>query len=405
MRSQPLDLDWAPADVDIADLWARSGGQWLTAPGSPVPGGLVSGVAGVVRFLDQHGAGLAERSVADGVGVLAERAAALHLPRATGVSCGAGTHLLAASNGWIAVSLPRADDLELIPAWLQVDASSLDTWHTVAAAVADRPASEIVARGRLLGLACSVVGEAAERTDPVLVTHFGHAAPKPLAGIIVVNLASLWAGPLCADLLRQMGARVIKVESITRPDGARLRPPFFEALHVGQESVALDFGNQSDMQRLAQLLASADVVIEGSRPRALAQLGIDPSELIPRGPQVWISITAHGRAAPFADWIGFGDDAAAAGGLVTAPPPTFFADAVADPITGLIAAATAVQLLASGGRWLADVALSRAAASMTGGCRIRALGDPVRPTMRRERGGPLPLGGDTESVFRDLLRI
>lgn len=405
MRSQPLDLDWEPADVDVADLWARSGGQWLTAPGSPVPGGLVSAVAGVVRLLDQHGAGLAERSVADGVGVLAERAAALHLAPATDVSCGAGTQLIAASDGWIAVSLPRPDDLELIPAWLQVDASSLDTWRTVAVAVADRPASEIVARGRLLGLACSVVGEAAERTDPVLVTRFGHAAPKPLAGIIVINLASLWAGPLCADLLRRMGARVIKVESITRPDGARLRPAFFEALHAGQESVALDFGHPGDVQRLAQLLCRADVVIEGSRPRALAQLGIDPSELIPRGPQVWISITAHGRAEPFADWIGFGDDAAAAGGLVTGSPPAFIADAVADPITGLIAAAAAVQLLASGDRWLVDVALSRAAAAMTGGGQIPPLGNPARPTMRRGRGLPFPLGGDTQSVFRDLLRI
>jgi hypothetical protein len=405
MPSQPLDLDWAPADVDVADLWARSGGQSLTRPGSPVPTGLVSGVAGVIRYLDQHGAGLAELCAADGVGVLAERAATLHLPPASGVSCGAGTHLLEASDGWIAASLPRVDDVELIPAWLQIEASSLDSWHTVSSAAANLPAIEIVTRARLLGLACSVVGEAADRIDPVLVTPYGPAAPKAPVGIIVVNLAPLWAGPLCADVLRRVGARVIKVESMTRPDGSRLRPPFFEALHSGQESVALDFGNPRDLQRLEQLLARADVVIEGSRPRALAQLGIDMSELISVGPQVWISITAHGRAEPFAQWTGFGDDAAAAGGLVTGSPPSFIADAVADPITGLIAAAAAMQLLASGGRWLADVALSRAAASMSGGGQVPPLGDPAQPMMRRGGGRPFPLGGETESVFRDLFRI
>ncbi len=402
MRSAPLDLSWSPADVDVADLWARSGGQWLTAPGSAVPEGLVRGVAGLVRYLDAHGAGVSGLFVADGLGVIADRAAALHLPPAGLISAGTGTHLLRASDGWIAVSLPRADDVELIPAWFETESSSFDSWQTVTSAVADRRVIEIVERGRLLGLACSVVGEAAERTDPILVTRHGEGVARTLSGTTVVNLASLWAGPLCADVLRRMGARVIKVESVTRPDGARLRPEFFEALHVGQESVALDFGEPRDLERLKQLLACADVVIEGSRPRALAQLGIDVSELIWHGPQVWISITAHGRAQPFANWIGFGDDAAVAGGLVT-ERPSMIADAVADPITGLTAAAAVVQLIGQGGRWLADVALSRVAASMNdreGGA--RPLADPVPPTVRRSPGAPLPLGRDTAAVLAEL---
>ena len=104
-------------------------------------------------------------------------------------------------------------------------------------------------------------------------------------------------------------------------------------MNAGKRSVALDLTTSEGTRILARLLATADVVIEASRPRALQQLGLDADRLTSTGPQVWVSITGHGRAEPGAGWVGFGDDAAVAGGLVAcdAAGPIFCADAVADP--------------------------------------------------------------------------
>ncbi len=151
----------------------------------------------------------------------------------------------------------------------------------------------------------------------------------------MVNLASLWAGPLAADVLARIGARVINVESTARPDGARHTPRFFEALHGRCTSVALALHTDRGRDQLQALLAAADVVIEGSRPRALEQMGIDAADLVRTGPE-GVAVDHRSRPAPTrtANRVGFGDDAAAAGGLVgwIGDDPRFIADAVADPL-------------------------------------------------------------------------
>ena len=117
--------------------------------------------------------------------------------------------------------------------------------------------------------------------------------------MVVVDLSSLWAGPLCTRLLRDAGATVIKVESRVRPDGARLGPPaFFDLLNAGKEELVLDFAAQAD--ELRDLIVRADVVVEGSRPRALAQFGISAEDFLERhdGPRVWVSLTGYDRADP-----------------------------------------------------------------------------------------------------------
>ena len=149
------------------------------------------------------------------------------------------------------------------------------------------------------------------------------AAPSAgarLAGAVVVDLSSMWAGPLCARLLGLAGADVIKVETASRPDGGRAgERRFFDWLHAGHRSVVLDFRSEAGRRALAALLAAADVVIEASRPRALAQLGLAPEMIRHRAGQVWLSITGYGRGdgdGAWAERVAFGDDAAVAGGLV-----------------------------------------------------------------------------------------
>jgi crotonobetainyl-CoA:carnitine CoA-transferase CaiB-like acyl-CoA transferase len=192
------------------------------------------------------------------------------------------------------------------------------------------------------------------------------ATAVDMDGLRVVDLSSLWAGPLCTRLLREAGADVTKIESRSRPDGGRGgSPAFFDALNSGKEMVILDF--DAERSRLQDLVGRADVVVEASRPQALAQFGVDAAQFLARddGPHVWISITGYGRADPR---VAFGDDAAVGGGLVVEDDagPCFCADAVADPLTGLVAADACLSALAGGDRVLLDIPMTRVAAAFAG---------------------------------------
>jgi crotonobetainyl-CoA:carnitine CoA-transferase CaiB-like acyl-CoA transferase len=113
----------------------------------------------------------------------------------------------------------------------------------------------------------------------------------------------------------------VKVESLARPDGARGGPPpFFDLLHTGAESVALDFADARDRALLDALVASADVVLESTRPRALAQLGIDATAFVAaRAGRVWTSLTGYGREDEAPGRVAYGDDAGVAAGLASDP--------------------------------------------------------------------------------------
>jgi hypothetical protein len=320
--------------------------------------------------------------------------------------------------GAFAVSLARTSDVELIPAWLEIaDVANVAgddaTWAAVAeflVSADERRVRELVERAGLLGLPVGLAGETARQAHPVSAERFGAANPLPMQGAVVVNLGSLWAAPLAGATLAAMGARVIKVESTSRPDGARRHRRFFASLHTACESVALDLDQRSGQAQLARLLERADVVIEGSRSRALQQMGIDARQLVRDGPQVWASITGHGRDPAHALRVGFGDDAAVAGGLVgRAGPdstPVFIADAIADPITGLTVAHAIVERLASGGRWLLDVALANVVAGVAAEWQAALPMDTAALPQRRvvALGGtsPLPLGRDTHAVVREF---
>ena len=155
--------------------------------------------------------------------------------------------------------------------------------------------SALLERAALLGLPVARLGEMS--APGVVASRLGDA--PPLSGpedLLVVDLSSLWAGPLCGDLLAVPG-RVVKVESSSRPDGARRGPAsFFDLLNGAKRSVALDFNDPNQRAPLGRLVHSADVVIEASRPRRLEQLGIVAADMVASGPRLWVSITAYGRS-------------------------------------------------------------------------------------------------------------
>jgi hypothetical protein len=309
---------------------------------------------GVIERIEALGASLS----IDPLPLLAERASAAGLSRAGTTTCGGAGRLLRALDGWVAVHLPRDDDLAAVPAWLQVDVRD-GPWAAVGATVPHRTCGELVRRGRLLGLAVAALGEVPAPPEPVRAIPTGDAAPLTRPPV-VVDLSALWAGPLCTRLLADRGAEVVKVESPTRPDGARRGPPaFFDRLHRGKSQVVCDLRSPE----LRTLVEEADVVVVGSRARALDQLGLVPEEIRPR---VWLSITGYGRSV---DRVAFGDDAAVAGGLVgsDADGPVFLADAVADPLSGIASAVAVDAALHAGGRWLIDTSLSGVAAWVAAG--------------------------------------
>lgn len=370
----------APA-VHPAIAWARSGLMWLTglAGGAPqmCPAPLASCADGTLAALRIVSGGRLPAELR-GAALLGERAAIAGLARRGAISPGGGCRLLQAADGWLAANLVRDDDWLLVPAWLEATAAAWN-WETLGAAVRSRSAAMLVERARLLGLAVTPMcvppdtaprwariehGRPWQAVPPAASTGSGADRPTAPVAPLVIDLSALWAGPLCAHLLRRCGARVIKVESLRRPDGARRGPEaFFDLLNAGKASVALDFDSPQDRERLRQLCRRADIVIEASRPRALRQLGLEAEALVDAHPRLtWISITGYGRAEPQAGWIAYGDDAGVAAGLSAlmcevSGTPLVCGDAIADPLTGLHAALAALQSHRSGGGRLISLAL------------------------------------------------
>ena len=396
---------------DAVASWAASGAMSLTGrfAGKPLVGplGVAPLMGALAAHVDRLTTLLGSPVRLDGPALLGERAAIAGHGRQGEVSCGGASFLLRSADGWIAVSLARGDDWAAVPAWLDLDRSTRCPAGDVAVLstlVAQHRTPWLVERATLLGLACSGLDECTSADVPV--TERGSAAATAsLDGVTVLDLSSLWAGPLCGQILTAAGARVVKVESTRRPDGARNGPQaFFDLMHAGKQSVALDLGTRSGRDDLARLVGAADVVIEASRPRALEQMGIDAAGSRPR---VWLSITSHGRRHP--ERVGFGDDAAVAGGLVArdVDGPVFAADAAADPIAGLLAAAAVLDRLHAGGRWLIDVALANAARIAAGALPGTSLGPewsgPIAvPRARRASGTAPSLGQHTAEVLGSL---
>lgn len=327
------------------------------------------GVAWVDAALDATARQLGEEIGVDGPGLLRERRRLLGIAPMGTVSAGGSCRLLRAADRWFALNLARADDRDAIPAWLSRETDA-PIWDAVGEAAGSMVASEAVERAQLLGIPAAVAIAPDEFVgSTIAVDRSATRADRPRSSVrreptpLVVDLASLWAGPLCAKLLgAALDARVVKVEHIGRPDGARGGPPaFWHSLNGRKEERHLDFSTETGRAELAELLAQARVIVSSARPRALTHLGLDPARTAARG-AVWVSITGYGMTGPRADWVAFGDDAAVAGGVAVAAggpdAPVFVGDAVADPLAGLAAAVVAARVVEARRSGVVDVAMA-----------------------------------------------
>jgi crotonobetainyl-CoA:carnitine CoA-transferase CaiB-like acyl-CoA transferase len=175
---------------------------------------------------------------------------------------------------------------------------------------------------------------------------------RPLAGVKVVELARILAGPWAGQLLADLGAEVVKVERPGVGDDTRQwGPPFaadgaaayFHACNRGKSSVAIDLDSAEGQAQVRALVAEADVLIENFKVGGLAKYGLDFPSLAALNPGlVYCSITGFGQNGPYAGRAGYDFVIQAMGGAMSLTgepegPPQKSGVAYADMFTGLYA--------------------------------------------------------------------
>ena len=370
--------------------WAASGAMSLTGwPGEPPQwpkGDVIGRLTGTARVFGVIARQFGTDVSVDVGGLLTERAKARGSDRRGSTAVGGHCQLVRTLDSWVAINLARTSDFDLLPALTDGEVSAGSTGHDRGDDHADDAAvwqglrefarhrwgSDLTAAAQLLGIPVGHLGIAPVANElPWTITRLGEAVRPGPRFPMIVDFSALWSGPLCAQLLGRCGAHVVKVEDVNRPDAARQGDPrMFDELHGGHDQLMLDFGSPTDRRALRTLVDSADVVIEASRPRALAALGLRPEQFLrARAGRTWVSITGYGRSGSRSNWVAFGDDAAVAGGLVgrSGGRPVFCADAIADPVSGLLAATGTLASIAHGGGHLIDCSMQKSSAFVAGG--------------------------------------
>src|SRR5688572_23541053 len=131
-------------------------------------------------------------------------------------------------------------------------------------------------------------------------------AKGPLAGVTVIDLSRILAGPYCTMMMAELGARVIKVEPPKGGDDARAYGPFvegrsmyFASVNRGKESIALDLKLDADRAIFEKLLAKADVIVENFRPGTMEKLGYGWEQLHPKYPKlIYAAASGFGHTGP-----------------------------------------------------------------------------------------------------------
>ncbi|MFC9672241.1 MULTISPECIES: CaiB/BaiF CoA transferase family protein [unclassified Streptomyces] len=173
-------------------------------------------------------------------------------------------------------------------------------------------------------------------------------APAPLQGLRVLDLATLFAGPLAATMLADFGADVIKVEHPRKPDPSRGHGPskdgvglWWKLLGRNKRNITLDLSTPGGREILLKLVADADVLIENFRPGTLEKWNLGWEELNAANPRLVLTrVTAFGQFGPYSPRPGFGTLAEAMSGFAALTgepdgPPTLPPFGLADSIAAL----------------------------------------------------------------------
>ncbi|WP_369168644.1 CaiB/BaiF CoA transferase family protein [Streptomyces sp. R28] len=186
------------------------------------------------------------------------------------------------------------------------------------------------------------------------------AAAPPLSGLRVLDLATLFAGPLAATMLGDFGAEVVKVEHPAKPDPSRGHGPskdgvglWWKVLGRNKRTITLNLSKPGGRATLLRLAATADVVIENFRPGTLEKWDLGWPELSAVNPRLVLTrVTGFGQFGPYAHRPGFGTLAEAMSGFAALTgepdaPPTLPPFGLADSIAALATAYAVLTALAA----------------------------------------------------------
>ncbi len=178
--------------------------------------------------------------------------------------------------------------------------------------------------------------------------------PKPLAGLRVVELARILAGPWAGQMLADLGADVIKVERkgagddtrawgppfVQGADGNHIGSAYFHSANRGKRSIEADFESPAGQRIVQKLAKRSDVLIENFKVGGLAKFGLDYKSLAPENPRlIYCSVTGFGQDGPYAKRAGYDLMAQGMGGFMSLTgmpdgPPTRVGVAISDIFTG-----------------------------------------------------------------------
>ncbi|MFI9649809.1 CaiB/BaiF CoA transferase family protein [Streptomyces sp. NPDC052040] len=258
----------------------------------------------------------------------------------------------------------------------------------------------------------------------------------PLTGLRVLDLATLFAGPLAATLLGDFGAEVVKVEHPTRPDPSRGHGPakdgvglWWKLLGRNKRTMTLDLSRPGGRTTLLRLAATADVVIENFRPGTLEKWGLGWEELSAANPRLVLArVTAFGQYGPCAHRPGFGTLAEALSGFAAITgepdaPPTLPPFGLADSIAALTTAYAVLTALAgrdrTGRGQVVDLAIIEPILTVLGPQPIwydqlghvqgrtgnRSQNNAPRNTYRTADGGWVAVSTSAQSVAERVMRL
>ncbi len=223
----------------------------------------------------------------------------------------------------------------------------------------------------------------------------------PLAGLKVVELARVLAGPWAGQTLSDLGCEVIKVESPAGDDTRQWGPPFvtrdedvtasyFHSTNRGKASVTVDFRTEEGQAQVKELLADADILIENFKTGGLAKYGLDYASLSAQFPKlIYCSITGFGHTGPYAHRAGYDFIIQGMSGLmsITGEPdgqPQKSGMAITDIFTGVYAStailAAVHQRHQTGVGQHIDMALLDCAVAITGNQAMNYLTTGKAPT-------------------------
>src|SRR5215472_18366458 len=193
------------------------------------------------------------------------------------------------------------------------------------------------------------------------------AADRPLAGVKVLDLTRIIAGPVCGRTLAAYGADVLLITASHLPS----MQPLVIDTGRGKLSASIDLRQASERETLASVLRDVDVFVQGYRPRAIAAFGFGPDDVARMRPGiVYVSLCAYGQEGPWASRRGFDSLVQTASGLNAAEAEAFGASEprplpaqVLDHATGYLMAFAAMSALARraqrGGSWHVRVSLAQ----------------------------------------------